>query len=270
MAAPARGLGRRVRANATLFAAALRYQIWTTRRNLGDLQALVLAPLFTLVLMAIVREAGRAELHAHAVIAPALITVVSMSLLVAGEIIDEDRWFGTLEGIVAAPAPLAVVVTGRVLGVTLLSLIGFVESWLVAWLVFGVVVGVPHAGVFAATLLATALATAAMSIFTAALFVLARSARTFQNSLAYPLYVLGGVMVPVALLPDWLRPVARLFYLSWAADLLRDAVTPEPVAAAAPRIAVVLVLGAVSFVAGRVLLRRILDRVRVSGSIAHA
>jgi ABC-2 type transport system permease protein len=250
--------------------AMMRFQLWHTRRKPDDAQALVLAPLFTVIFLAIVGEAGRDDLLGHAVLAPALITVIGMSLLVAGEIIDEDRHLGVLEATVAAPVPLASVVVGRVLGVTLLGLVGFAESWLAAWLVFGVVVHVAHPLLFAATVLATAVGMAATSVFMAALFVLARSARTFQNSLSYPLYVLGGVMVPVALLPDWILPLARMVYLSWAADLLRDALTPDAVEHAAARLGVILVLSALAFAAGRLLLGRILDRVRRTGAIAHA
>jgi ABC-2 type transport system permease protein len=250
--------------------AAARFQLWHTRHKPDDAQALVLAPLFTIIFLAVVGEAGRADLVGHAVLAPALITVIGMSLLVAGEIIDEDRHLGVLEATVAAPVPLATVVVGRVFGVTLLGLLGFAESWLAAWLVFGVVVKVAHPLVFAATVLATAVGMAATSVFMAALFVLARSARTFQNSLSYPLFVLGGVMVPVVLLPDWVVPLARLVYLSWAADLLRDALSPAPVEQVGLRLGVILALSAVAFAAGRLLLGRILDRVRRTGAIAHA
>ena len=74
--------------------AAARFQLWHTRRKPGDAQALVVAPLFTIIFLAVVGEAGRADLLGHAVLAPALITVIGMSLFVAGEIIDEDRFLG--------------------------------------------------------------------------------------------------------------------------------------------------------------------------------
>lgn len=252
------------------FFAAARFQLWHSRRKPGDIQALVTAPLYTLVFMSIVGDAGRHDLVGHAVLAPALMAVIMTSLLVAGEIIDEDRFLGTLEATIAAPTPLPVVVAGRVLGVTLVGLLGFVGSWLVAWLAFGELVPIANPVVFAVTLLAVAAGMSGTALFMAALFVLARSARTFQNALSYPIFALGGVMVPVALLPWWAEPLSRLLYVSWAADLLRDSLAPGPVAAVWPRLAMVLVLAALAGAAGRVMIARIMDRVRQTGAISHA
>ena len=55
----------------------------------------------------------------------------------------------------------------------------------------------------------------------ASLFVLARNAVTFSNSASFPFYVLGGILVPVSLLPHWVRRSSSIVFLSWSADLLR-------------------------------------------------
>jgi ABC-2 type transport system permease protein len=101
-------------------------------------------------------------------------------------------------------------------------------------------------------------------------FVLSRSVRAYQNSLSYPFFVLGGVMVPVALLPGWIEPVSRAVFLTWSADLLRDSLTTEPVTNLVARLGVVLALGAAGFLVGLVLLRRAVDRLRRTGTIGFA
>jgi ABC-2 type transport system permease protein len=254
----------------SVFGAAARFELATLRRSPDDLLALVNVPLFTAMFLAITRHAGRDDLVGYAVLAPAVIAVWSMGLLVSGELIDRERANGTLEALVATPAPLPVVVLGRVAVVTAISLLSTVESWLVARFGFGIVVGVPHPAVFAAALLCTGLAMAGTATAMSGTFVLARSARTFQNSLSYPFYVLGGVFVPVDLLPGWLQPVCRLVFLSWATDLLRDSLDPAAVGHLLPRLAAVLGLGAVSYLAGFAILDRILRRVRGTGTLAHA
>jgi len=100
--------------------------------------------------------------------------------------------------------------------------------------------------------------------------VLARSARIFQNSLSYPFYVLGGVLVPVALLPGWLQPLTRVVFVSWSADLLRDSLSAAPIADPTLRLAAVLGLGATGLGAGIFLLRRVLVRVRALGTLTYA
>ena len=100
------------------------------------------------------------------------------------------------------------VVLGRIFVVTVVSLIGVLEALLVARLLFGVVLQVPHPAQFAGVVVLAVLAMAGTALVMAAVFVAARSARTFQNTISYPLYLLGGAFVPVALLPGWMHPVA--------------------------------------------------------------
>lgn len=248
------------------FLSALRFQLRTIHRDVGNLQLFITAPFFTVIFLLIVQHSGRGDLTGHAVLAPGIIALWGMALLVSGEVIANDRWAGTLETTVAAPAPLGVLLVGRITGITLLSLVSFFESWLVA-LAFGVRVEIHHLGIFVAALVATAFATAGTALIMSATFVLTRTARTFQNSLSYPFYVLGGVIVPVALLPGWIQPPSRLVFLSWSADLLRDSLAPETVSAPVARLAVVAGLGAMGFVLGRALLARTVDRVRRTGTL---
>lgn len=249
--------------------AGVRLEGHNMRRSPDELLALVTAPVLTLVFLSITLHAGRTDLSPYAVLAPALLALWQMALLTSGETVAAEREDGTLEGLVASPASFVGVITGRILTVTLISLAGFVESWLVAALVFGIVVPVVHPGAFLIAALATAFATAGTAVILSAMFVLSRSARTFQNSLSYPFYVLGGVMVPVAYLPEWLQPVTRLIFLSWSSDLLRDAVTPGPVPDLALRVGIVLLLGLAGFVVGAFLVRRAIRRVRRTGTMAY-
>jgi ABC-2 type transport system permease protein len=246
------------------------FEVRVLRRSFGEMVVLVTAPLMTLVFLAITRQAGRDDLAPYAVLAPALIVLWGTALQISGEIVARDREFGTLEALVAAPASFGAVITGRIAAVTLLSLVGFAESWSAAWLFFGVVVTIWHPAAFAAALVVTGVATAGTASIMSAVFVLARSARAFQNSLNYPFYVLGGVMVPVALLPGWVEPISKVVFLSWSADLLRDALRPEDVERLLPRLGVVLGLGVAGYLLGVVLLRRAVDRLRRTGTMGYA
>ena len=104
----------------------------------------------------------------------------------------------------------------------------------------------------------------------ASLFVLARNAVTITNAASYPFYVLGGVLVPVSLLPTWVQPLSRLVFLSWASDLLRASLSAPPVHRAGWRLAAIAVLGAVALAFASLALRVILRRVRSTGELALA
>jgi ABC-2 type transport system permease protein len=134
-------------------------------------------------------------------------------------------------------------------------------------LAFGVWIDIEHPLTFLLTLAATAFAVSGTAVIMAALFVLSRTPRTFQNSLSFPFYVLGGVLVPVSFLPDWLEPVSRAIFLSWSADLLRDSLDEAAVDDVAARLGIVVLLGAVGFAIGYALLARTLHRARTEGSL---
>lgn len=252
------------------FLAAARMQLWRVARNPTDLLMLVTIPFFTVIIMSITIEAGRQDLLGHAVVAPILIGMWMFAVMLAGDIVDEERWTGTLEPLVATPAGLQPVVLGRILTISGLGLLPVAETWLVAYLVFGVAPTVAHPWHFAGALVATSIATGATATVFAPLFVLARSALYFKNAMGYPFYILSGSLVPVSSFLEWLEPLSRVIFLTWGADLLRDAVLAPEVGAFGARVAIVLGLGLAGGLFGRYLLARILRRVRETGTLGHA
>lgn len=243
----------------------LQFQIVTADRSY--LNEIVANPFFAVIFLGVVKAANRDDLTTFALVAPVLMTLWGMALEISGDVVDYDRSAGLLEGVVATPTPLPLVVFGRVLTVSALSLVAVAETWLVARVGFGVTVTVEHPLLLVATLAATCLAMTGTALVMAGAFVLARSARTYQNTLNYPIYLLSGVLVPISFLPEWVRPFSRCLFLSWSADLLRGALRPGPVDGALPGLAMVVLLGAAGFAVGTVLLSRVLERVRHVGTL---
>ncbi|MFK5691391.1 ABC transporter permease [Ornithinimicrobium sp. LYQ92] len=253
-----------------LYLAGWRLQLQSMRGNPDWFLALLIAPLQTIVFVTIFQHAGRGDLTAYGVLAPALIALWGLSLQTSGELITHERENGSLEGLLGAPGRFDVVMLGRISAVTTLSLLAFAECWLTGWLLTGQLLPVSHPGMFVLTVLVTAWAMTGWAGVMASVFVLTRSARTFQNSLSYPFYVLGGVLVPVSMLPDWLHPLTRLVFLSWSSDLLRDSLTPEALSGPWLALGAIAVLGLAGYALSHHLLHRALARVRTTGSLTHA
>ncbi|MFD8979491.1 ABC transporter permease [Streptomyces sp. NPDC059564] len=252
-----------------LFRTAVWFQLRLAWKSPDTVQVCLTTPLLTVLFLAISQHAGREDLSGYAIVAPTLMSLWLLSLYTAGELINEERALGTLEGLVAAPARLGVVVMGRMCAVTAVGVVAFAEAWLTGGLVFGRWLPLPHPGVTVACVLVTGLATAGTASILSSLFVLMPSARIVQNTLSYPFYLLGGVLVPVSVLPAWLRPASWAVFLSWSADLMRDSLGAPPVMHALPRLAVIAGLGAVGFGTGLVLLGWVLQRVRRIGTLAQ-
>jgi ABC-2 type transport system permease protein len=246
---------------------ALRAQFEMTRRNMMDVYWILLMPFFSVIFTAIMLHSGRTDLVGYALVAPLLIAIGQMGFYVSAELLARDQWMQTLELVVASPAPFFLVLATRISLVSSIGLLGFVESWLIARFGFGIEVPVYHPLVLLVTLLATSLASTASALVLAAFCVLMRNVRTLQNSATYPLYVLGGVLVPTTYLPEWLQPASKLVFLSWSADLLRDslqAATPSDVPL---RVAAILALGLGTGTMGAILLQHMLDRLRSEGRL---
>jgi ABC-2 type transport system permease protein len=246
------------------------FQLHHMRSRLPDsIFPLLTTPFFAIVFLTIVRHAGRSDLDGYALLAPVLVALWWISLFEAGHVVAGDRALGTLEGVVAAPVSFPAVVLGRILVVTLAGLVSFGEVLLVA-LPFGATVAVHHPGAFALTLVVTAFAMAGTAVVMSALFVLTRSSVTWGNSLSYPFYVLGGVLVPVAYLPVWIRPLSTGVFLSWSADLLRATLATDPIARLPVRLAMVGALGSAGYGLGALLLECVIRRVRRDGTLERA
>lgn len=254
----------------TSLRASIRFQLWVLRKSPDYLMSLVTIPLLAIAFLAIMEHAGRADLAPFAVLGSGLMTIWATALFVCGEVIDLERRGGTLEGLLAAPAPYVVLIVGRIAVTTVVSFLGLLESALVVWLVLGEAPTVAHPGLLVVVLICTAVGMIGTASIMSAVFVHARSPRIFQNSLSYPFYVLGGAVVPTDLLPGWLQPVSKIIFLSWASALLRDCLRPQLPTQVPARLGAVLGLGLAGLAVGVWLTRRLLDRLRATGELGFA
>lgn len=231
---------------------------------------LITMPLLAVVFLAIMRSAGRDDLLSYAVLAPGLIGMWATSLFISGEVIARDRDFGLLELTLATPSSYAKLTIGRIGLVTTLSLVAFVQSWLVALVLFQVAIPIPHPAAFGIAIVASAFAMTGTALMMSVFFIRSTSVRRYQNALSYPFYVLGGVLVPVALLPLWLEPFTRVIFLSWSSDVLRDSLNEVPIEHLASRLLIIVILGAAAFAIGGIAVRRMIDRIRMSGEVGFS
>lgn len=218
--------------------------------------------------LSVVDAFDRPDLTTNALMAPILMTMWATALWTGGSVITGDRWLGLLETHAAAPKPYGLVVFARVSAVVMLSLLVVPITLLTAVLTYGIDVTVLHPVLLAVVFLVTAGAVTATGIIFSSMSILSRAANTFQSSASYPFVLLGGVFVPLELLPEWVQPIGRLVFLSWSSDLIRDAVTAPVVENFLLRLGVIFGLGLIALVAGQRLVRVILDKVRLSGEIA--
>jgi ABC-2 type transport system permease protein len=247
--------------------AGLRLQWRLFRRNPGYLLHFMTLPFFSAIFISGVLQAGKTSLLGYAVLGPAMIGLWVVSLDLGGSIINLERMQQTFELQVIAPGSFTRVLLGRILTVTGIGMFTFIESILFARIAFGVDTYIAQPLPMALTLVVTAVAMAGTSTAMAAVFVASRDAVFYGNALGYPFYILGGVVVPVTLLPLWVRPLSWLTYLYWSSALLRDSLTAAPISQLGWKLLAVLGVGLISFAVGLYVTGRVINRLRQQGTI---
>ncbi len=156
----------------------------------------------------------------------------------AGAAMARERWQGTLELLVTAPAHFALIL-------------------------LPVTIGDPV--VFVLAVPATVVSIGALGFLLAVAFVRFRQAWALGNMLEYPVWLISGFLVPLTLFPGWVRPISWALAPTWGVGAIRGAALGgSPYA----DIALALLLGAAYTAAGILLLERALRSARSTASIS--
>jgi ABC-2 type transport system permease protein len=195
----------------------------TWRMNVMDsfiLFGLLIQPLIIATLaLWILRERG-GDYAIFVVVGSGMTGLWSSLLFVSGNSITGERWQSTLECLVGAPVDLGTIVFGKNLSSVLQSLASMVVSYLFAALLFGYALRINHPGAFLISLVLTVLSFIAFGMLIAPIFVINPDVQRWQNALEFPVYILGGFLFPIALLPFWTTPVSYVLAPYWAARAL--------------------------------------------------
>jgi ABC-2 type transport system permease protein len=214
----------------------------------------VFPALYYLTLLLAYRAAGRSvvagvDVEGYLLVGMIGILLWSSNLWASGYAIEHERQEGTLLALLLTPASRSAVVLGYGLGDWAVWVLpSVVVTGLLAW-AFGVELAArdPLAVLLAAISLLGS--TLALGYALAGLFVLSRRANLLANFLQSPVYLLGGMAVPVSALPAPLDRLAAVFPISAGMDALRltllagaslDAIAPVLLELAALSVALLL------------------------------
>lgn len=160
----------------------------------------------------------------------ALVGLWGTTIWQTGFVLRGERWQGTLAPVLSRPASLGVVLAGKAAASTLRSSLFVVPSVIVAAALAGEAIPARHPLALLAAAAAVLVSASVFGILVGCLFVVTRSAGRIAEAATYPVFILGGLVVPLSLLPHWVRPLADVVSLRWGAALLRaaSAGTPQP------------------------------------------
>ena len=182
-----------------------------------------------------------------------LMGIWSSTLFGSGGAIQWQRWQGTLELLVAAPAPFVFCLLPLTVATSTIGLYSIVATLVWGRVFFGVPLDFVHPLQLAVALPVTVLSLGMLGLVLASTFVLARHATAFSNLLEYPVWLATGLLVPLTLLPAWVEPISWVLAPTWGIEAIRDAAIGG--SSAWPEIGMCAALGVVYLALGTILLR---------------
>jgi ABC-2 type transport system permease protein len=193
------------------------------------------------------------------VIGVAMMGIWSAMATTASSMLQEERWAGTLELLVAAPTRFSLVLVPISMSMATLGLISVAATLLWARLVFGIWVPIQQPIEFVVAILVSVGSMSTLGFLLSVTVVRYRTAWALGNVMEFPGWLVCGFVVPLALLPEWTRPISAVLAPTWGVGAARDAVGGS---SPWPEIALCGLLGIAYWAIGALISRSVLDSAR--------
>ncbi|HEX8346509.1 MAG TPA: ABC transporter permease [Actinoplanes sp.] len=257
--------GTRLYAAVGMFFTAARTEQRTMR---GNPLLLVNAGFLPVVLLIITVETKRpsADRATDIVIAVMLTALWGSTIWTSGGVLRRERTYGTLARCVCGVESPTLVLFGKSLGATLYGVGTILASTVVAVLVLRLPVALAHPFWILVGLVVVVVSATTLGALLSCLFLLTRNGLTWSGALMYPVFVLGGLMIPQDFLPAALRWVPQLLSLRWIYEFISGAAVRD--LSMTPLVVALTLTVVYGVVAGRTY-RWSIDRARQGGSLDY-
>jgi ABC-2 type transport system permease protein len=255
-----------VKAGARLLALGWVFHLKMLSRSAFDGLLGVIWPLFfATVAFFMFRAGGGQETLLYASLGAAVMGIWSMTSTSAGSALQRERWHGTLEVLVAAPANFALVLLPLTIAMSTIGIYCLLATLLWGRLAFGIELQLVHPLLFALSVPAAVLSIGAFGFLLAVSFVRYRFAWALGNLFEYPVWLICGFLVPLSLLPTWVRPISWLLAPTWGVRAIREsALGGSPL----PDVLLCLALGGGYVLAGVLVLETVLRAARARAALS--
>ncbi len=236
-----------------------------SRSSFDSLLGVVYPMFFATVAFFMFRAGDDAKPLLYASLGAAVMGIWSTTSTSAGNALARERWHGTLELLVAAPAHFSLVVLPVTIAMATIGIYSMTATLLWGRFVFGIELRVEFPAAFVLAVPATVVSIGALGFLFAVLFVRFRQAWALGNMFEYPVWLVCGFLVPLSLFPDWVRPISWVLAPTWGIAAIREAAlggSPWDDIGAA------LLLGTAYTLAGILVIHRVLDAARAKATLA--
>jgi ABC-2 type transport system permease protein len=207
-----------------VFVTGVRLQLLQLMRSGFDISAMLVWPvIFASIAFYLLDAKESPRLLFAAALGTAVMMMWAQVIVGAGGSLDNQRVFGTLELLVAAPVPLVSTIAPIMIASGAFGIYGLVVTIVWGRVLFGIPVTIDDPFAFVVALLACVIAIGLLGLIAASTFVLYRSAFALGISMQYPVWIVTGLLFPLSLLPAWVGPISWVLAPTWGFRAIREA-----------------------------------------------
>ena len=235
------------------------------RSSFDSLLAILWPIFFATVAFFMFEAGGDPNALVYAALGAAVMGIWTATSVAAGSALQRERWYGTLELLVAAPAHFSLVLLPLAFATSAIGVYCMVTTLLWGRFVFGIDLVFEQPFMLALAIPATVLSIGALGFLIAVSFARYRTAWALGSLTEYPVWLICGFLVPLSLLPGWVHPISYVLAPTWGMRAIRESSTGgTPL----PDAAMCLLLGATYVALGVLITESVLRAARRSASLS--
>ena len=178
----------------------------------------------TILLYEMYKNSGEENFMAYVVLGAGLMGLWGCICFSSAGDINRERYSGTLSLIFVAPTSFPIIILGKIIGNTLMSLLTLGISLATAKILFGIDLVLESPGYFLIALLASVITFIVISSVIACLLTLSRKTELYMNCIEIPMSLICGFVFPVSVLAPQVRIISYILSPTYAVELMRMAV----------------------------------------------
>jgi ABC-2 type transport system permease protein len=178
---------------------------------------------FATIAFLMFRVGGDPRALVYAALGASVMGIWSATSVAASSALQRERWFGTLELLVAAPVHFSLVLLPVTIAMSTIGVYSMAATLLWGRFLFGIDVSIVHPLEFALAVPVTIASIGMLGFLLSVTVVRYRTAWALGNALEYPVWLVCGFLVPLSLFPEWVRPISWVLAPTWGVRAIREA-----------------------------------------------
>ena len=205
------------------FLSGMRIHLIQFTRNPFDITGVVLWPIvYASIAYYLLDAKNDPELLLSASLGAAVMLMWSLVVIGSAGALEQQRWLGTLELLVAAPVPFAIVIAPITVASGAVGGYALVATLVWGTLIFDVPLAIDDPLAFAVAVPACILAIGMLGLVMCATFVLYRAAFHLGIAMQYPVWIATGLLVPLSVLPAFVGKLSWFLAPTWGFRAIQE------------------------------------------------